>query len=464
VVSVSCALLIGTAQAQVLRIDLDDDPYVEPSDELDTRGIKPILDPDDDCAYVGIEPNCNLDPDGEAPWWADDHLNFFGEIAPDWYVAYPCWINTNNGDQFHYEIHRDTDIKTQGAASMRIETTDEPDSQDASAIEDIYLAHRFPTVPGAEYAVTFDLRLSDMRYPDPNPFGIGLPDDPWIMYAVVPDGSLDADDIVDIEDRHNPEDDQYPCFVRPDTIRVPPENVDEQWHTYLVTFTAEAENATFVLYIRNWWTPDDLVQPNYLDNIVVEQLPLFASSTIRNTGQTGGTAIDATTYQGARFHLDEPMVIDEIGGHLVGSGDVFGIITRLSGPGAYPPGPPFGPGDVAFFATLPLDSSSDDVRASCNIALQPGDYALIFGSGGFGATGTGAMPMTDVDLGTATYIEWDGSQWTENADAGRRFVVVGSILIDAPVTSVSGCVVLATALLVAGTVLVARRRVRPVSA
>ncbi len=63
------------------------------------------------------------------------------------------------------------------------------------------------------------------------------------------------------------------------------------------------------------------------------------------------------------------------------------------------------------------------------MALQPGYYALIFGSGEFGSTsGQGAMPYGDQsNLPGASYILWNGSGWWPSASDRARFVVEGIV-------------------------------------
>ena len=65
------------------------------------------------------------------------------------------------------------------------------------------------------------------------------------------------------------------------------------------------------------------------------------------------------------------------------------------------------------------------------VTLSPGTYALIFGSGRFGATGEGFLPKVSGDLPGASYFvgesNHDVGSWIAATEiSNARFVVLGS--------------------------------------
>ena len=58
--------------------------------------------------------------------------------------------------------------------------------------------------------------------------------------------------------------------------------------------------------------------------------------------------------------------------------------------------------------------------------LFPGDYVIMFGSGLFGATGSGWMPIAPHDYGTPRYFFVVASGFYERSFEPARFVVIGS--------------------------------------
>ncbi|MBI2849193.1 MAG: hypothetical protein HYX88_03585, partial [Chloroflexi bacterium] len=158
------------------------------------------------------------------------------------------------------------------------------------------------------------------------------------------------------------------------------------------------------------------------------------SATLGSIGQTSGFSIMTSQFLGWRFRIDGIVEITRIGGHLSrlqgGNRRIFAAIVKLDGPTAFPLGTPFGPTMVAV-TTFDPGSPSSDVRASLSVRLGPGDYALVFGSGLFGATGEAVMPSNNGDIpGRASYLSWVGSlvSWSGCCFGGTRFVVEGNIL------------------------------------
>lgn len=216
-------LLCAAGTASALNMGLEGD-YLAASVELDQR--------------AGSGTNGGT---MQPPYTDDSELNFAGAIAPDWYAAFPSWIGPAS---VHWELGKETTIKTQGDASMRITTAD------GGGIKDIYVGTKFPTTPGVEYTVSFDYLLSSL---------IGTRS----QYAVRTDGSLAANDMLDIE--------TYTGHERPDTVKIDAANFDDTWHTYSKTFTATGTEASLIVYLRHGDGPDGL--NNYIDNVVLVPEP-----------------------------------------------------------------------------------------------------------------------------------------------------------------------------------------------
>ncbi|MHC4186296.1 MAG: hypothetical protein ACYSR4_10245, partial [Planctomycetota bacterium] len=158
---------------------------------------------------------------------------------------------------------------------------------------------------------------------------------------------------------------------------------------------------------------------------------IHESATLGPTGQTVGWGVGETQFLGSRFSIDQEVEVTAIGGHLREwtAGNLFGAIIQLTGPGAVPQGSPFNVSEVVASTVLDPCSGSTDFRAPLTATLEPGDYALVFGTGELGSTsGEGAMPWEgQSNLGGASYIIWNGSGWYGmNPDPPPRFVVEGS--------------------------------------
>ena len=224
---VVCGLLVGSAQAVNLGLEGD---YLAASVELDQK----------QGAGTG---GGTMQP----PYTDDSELNFVGAIAPDWYAAYPGWIGQ---DVAHWRLSKELADKTEGESSMKVMI----DDNNLYSPRDIYVGTKFPTIADVEYDVYFDMKLGDMNGTTTKPYRG--------QYAVRADGSLAANDMLDIED--------YAGHERPGTIYFPPENFgDGQWHTYQYTFTATGPQSSLIIYQRAREGPE--VEGNFhlLDNVIV---------------------------------------------------------------------------------------------------------------------------------------------------------------------------------------------------
>jgi hypothetical protein len=164
---------------------------------------------------------------------------------------------------------------------------------------------------------------------------------------------------------------------------------------------------------------------------------IYQSATLGPIGQSGGLGLTSDQFLGARFEITAPTTVTGIGGHLEGFfGSIFGSIIALDSMDALPQGSPFAGGEVLASTVFTPDSPSSDYRTPLSVTLAPGTYALVFGSGLFGATGMGVMAENNTDLSGASYFWWDGSRssWYDGGFSNARFVVEGDSAVPEPTT------------------------------
>ena len=125
------------------------------------------------------------------------------------------------------------------------------------------------------------------------------------------------------------------------------------------------------------------------------QSVLLESATMGNAGRLGGASITTVQYVGWRFQVDETLEVERVGGHLLSvpdvPGDLFAAFVRLSALDAFPQGTPFTSDEVVATTLFRANFPSDEVLTPFETELTPGSYALVFGTGLFGATGEGAI-------------------------------------------------------------------------
>lgn len=117
---------------------------------------------------------------------------------------------------------------------------------------------------------------------------------------------------------------------------------------------------------------------------------IHESATLGATGQVTGTTLNDSFFLGSKFSVAGTVDVTSIGGHLRhiafdGNQLIFGAIIGLSSPTAFPTGIPFGAGDVIASTTFDPGAPSSDIVVPLAVTLSAGDYALVFGSGLFGA-------------------------------------------------------------------------------
>jgi len=174
---------------------------------------------------------------------------------------------------------------------------------------------------------------------------------------------------------------------------------------------------------------------------------IYESATLGTTGHTGGTAIfpiapgEDARFLASRFTLSDSYKISSVGGHLTGRGTLFAAIVDLAdGASApLPNGTPFDSTEVLATAVFFVSPGSSLVTVPMNVTLDAGKYGLVFGSGLFGALGSGAMPdaartgATNID-GAGSYFFWKGREdtWFNNEGILSRFEISGDLATDVP--------------------------------
>ncbi|MEM9352054.1 MAG: CSLREA domain-containing protein [Planctomycetota bacterium] len=150
-------------------------------------------------------------------------------------------------------------------------------------------------------------------------------------------------------------------------------------------------------------------------NTTAHAATIFESGTLGQTGLTvqdifdgvtGGTNVQPSIFTGVRFELTEPVRTTEVGGHFVASspGTFFGAIVALDDEDDFPDSEDLSTPDVLGVTELAFPVESEQVFGDLSLLLQPGWYALAFGSGLFGTSGQGAALRNNPDIGSPTYI------------------------------------------------------------
>jgi hypothetical protein len=187
------------------------------------------------------------------------------------------------------------------------------------------------------------------------------------------------------------------------------------------------------------------------------------SSLLYETTQMGppdagaGFAISQNQFLGARFQLTQPSIVDGVGGHIgglssTGNGKMFAALVVLDSLTDIPNSNNLSSPDVLTATTFSAATASADIIVPVQPTLVPaGYYAVVFGSGLFGATGGGFAPDNNVpnDL-TAPYnlAYHAGSGWDVIGNRGVRFAAYGAVPEPATAT---------VTLLFAGTTMLRRR-------
>lgn len=146
----------------------------------------------------------------------------------------------------------------------------------------------------------------------------------------------------------------------------------------------------------------------------------------------GGPPPGFDQYLGVRFNLTSPVTTDTIGGrfHTAFPGvTLFGAIVALTDLTDFPDSVNLSTPDVLAVAVFPVGVDAD-YSAPISATLVPGDYALVFGSELFGASGFAGVPSSNTDIGTPSYFfKPSGTSFYFDFGgliSGTRFFLLGS--------------------------------------
>lgn len=169
------------------------------------------------------------------------------------------------------------------------------------------------------------------------------------------------------------------------------------------TGATTTHQSRFRLFVSGHWLPPAAVPPQAF---MIESARPWAWT-------SGGTSINASQTYAMHFRLDGNTRIEQIDTWLMNaSGTLYGAIFPLAGSGARPPLPnSAGFADQAVASTL-IAGQPGFHRASARFdgALLPrGDYALVLGSGHFGANGSATILRAEDQVTGVSMLLYPGS-------------------------------------------------------
>lgn len=169
-------------------------------------------------------------------------------------------------------------------------------------------------------------------------------------------------------------------------------------------------------------------------------------------GLVPASSVDADVFSGVRFHVTQPVVTSQIGGHFFSpaGGDFVGAIVRLDDETDFPDSENLSTADVLGTTTMTFPVASAEIFGDLVLSLDPGWYSLAFASGVFGASGVGGMVLNNPDIGAPSYIARQPEPgWFNLADISDakefinfRFVVRGRVVPEPPPAVLLGLAVL----------------------
>lgn len=157
-----------------------------------------------------------------------------------------------------------------------------------------------------------------------------------------------------------------------------------------------------------------------------------------HAGTPGGVNLSEHLYLGVRFYLATRSHVQSVGGNMVGdaqsTGQAYAAVVSLTDGGDFPDTNDLNGVDVLGVTHLEMPRYSREVVEKLELTLDPGWYALVLGSGLNGATGFGAMPGNNYEVGEPSYIagglvfnsEWQNLSYPQFNSL--RFVVYGNAI------------------------------------
>jgi len=130
---------------------------------------------------------------------------------------------------------------------------------------------------------------------------------------------------------------------------------------------------------------------------------------------SSASPLSSTSFLGRRFEVTTTARVDRVATWVLsGSGEIFAAIVRLSGASANPPlvGTPAFLASVVGSTLIPVGGNADEYAGSFGgLELVPGHYALVFGTGMFGAGGSGSIIAVADQVIHPGVMWWTGSFW-----------------------------------------------------
>jgi len=175
---------------------------------------------------------------------------------------------------------------------------------------------------------------------------------------------------------------------------------------------------------------------------------LYQSATLENLGTSFGevnaASVSEFVYTGVRFELDSPVLTSGLGGPVVGSGDFFGALVALDGENDVPESGDLTTPDVLGVVSAEFPDPSAEVYADLELVLRPGWYAIVFGSGLFGTSGTGGIPVSTAAIEQPQYLSGQQGSWFSSPNNSiQRPMVLRGIEVPEPQTWLSLSILLA---------------------
>ena len=141
------------------------------------------------------------------------------------------------------------------------------------------------------------------------------------------------------------------------------------------------------------WFAVSLLTTYYFIGAVSAEI-IFESAASGPTQQVSGSGllVGSDFYVAVNFQLTETVVTGSIGGHFTdfdAGAPIFGAIVSVDGMFDFVRVADFTSPNLLGATLIPLVSPSDNLSGNLRLTLEPGWYALVFGSTRFGATGDG---------------------------------------------------------------------------
>jgi hypothetical protein len=175
---------------------------------------------------------------------------------------------------------------------------------------------------------------------------------------------------------------------------------------------------------------------------------LLYSNAKPGSPESVGLVLGNAQLVGMRFQLSSSAIIDGIGGNIqvlntVGNESIFGTLVRLTDMSDYPDSIDLSTPDVLATITFGANAGFTDLTIPiAPLTVQPGDYALVFGSGLFGATGIGSMSTDNPNFADSStfYYNTADDNWGEyGAAGGLRFTIYGTSVPEPSSASLTVC-------------------------